>query len=201
MHLLSLLPPSCMVVPIRDLRNILFQTSALTSGAHNIASVFGDCEMTDVSSIANVIFPDVDCCNKVRGHLLSSSMRNSRSSSLSSDKSTEKYVVRIQQESDNMDQNDPSVSVTNSPLVEYETASEQALRISKMADTNTSMRQQCTPTIGPTLNQTVSRSLIMNFIFIFIFIFLFFSIFRITRVRVYQSHGHISHKLMAKSQD
>ena len=201
MHLLFLLPPSCMVVPIRDLRNILFQTSALTSDAHNIASVFGDCEMTDVSGVANVIFPDVDCCNKVRGHLLSSSMRNSRSSSLSSDKSTEKYVVRIQQESDNMNQNDPSVSATNSLLVEYETASEQALRISKVADTNTSMRQQCTPTIGPTLNQTVSRSLTMNFIFIFIFIFIFFSIFRITWVRVYQSHGHISHKLMAKSQD
>ena len=33
------------------------------------------------------------------------------------------------------------------------------------------------------------------------FYFYFFSIFRTTRVRVYQSRCHISHKLMAKSQD
>ena len=37
--------------------------------------------------------------------------------------------------------------------------------------------------------------------FIFSFLFLFFSIFKTTQVRVYQSHCHISHKLMAKSQD
>ena len=47
------------------------------------------------------------------------------------------------------------------------------------------------------------RSLMVDFIFIFsfYFIFLLFSIFRTTRVRVYQSHCYISHKLMAKSQD
>jgi len=37
--------------------------------------------------------------------------------------------------------------------------------------------------------------------FIFLLLFLFFSIFRITWVRVYQLHCHISHKLMAQSQD
>ena len=55
----------------------------------------------------------------------------------------------------------------------------------------------------------VSRSLTIDFIFIFsfhfilflFFIFILFSIFRTTRVRVYQSRCHISHKLMAKSQD
>ena len=47
------------------------------------------------------------------------------------------------------------------------------------------------------------RSLMVDFIFIFsfYFIFLLFSIFRTTRVRVYQSRCYISHKLMAKSQD
>jgi len=119
-----------------------------------MASVFGNCEMTDVSGIANVIFPDTDCYNKVRGCLLLSSMRNSRSSSLSSDKSTEKYVARMQRESDNMDQDDPPVPATNSLLVEYETTFEQALHVSKVADTNTSMRQQCALTVGPILNQT-----------------------------------------------
>ena len=41
----------------------------------------------------------------------------------------------------------------------------------------------------------------LNFYFLlfilFYFIFLFFSIFRTTRIRVYQSCCHISHKLMA----
>jgi len=37
--------------------------------------------------------------------------------------------------------------------------------------------------------------------FIFCFLFVFFSIFRTTQVKVYQSCCHISHKLMAKSQD
>jgi len=47
----------------------------------------------------------------------------------------------------------------------------------------------------------MSRSLMVDFIFIFsfhfIFLFLFFSIFRTTQFRVYLSHCHISHKLMA----
>jgi len=45
----------------------------------------------------------------------------------------------------------------------------------------------------------MSRLLTVDFIFIFSFhfIFLLFSIFRTTQVRVYQSHYHISHKLMA----
>ena len=37
--------------------------------------------------------------------------------------------------------------------------------------------------------------------FIFCFLFLLFSIFRTTQVKIYQSRCHISHKLMAKSQD
>ena len=65
-------------------------------------------------------------------------------------------------------------------------------------------------TIPPTqLRGIVSRLLTMDFIFPFHFIFLFlfpfifllFSIFRSTWVRGYQSCCHISHRLMAKSQD
>ena len=48
----------------------------------------------------------------------------------------------------------------------------------------------------------MSRSSMVDFVFIFSFHFILFSfIFRTTRVRVYQSRCHISHKLMAKSQD
>jgi len=55
-----------MVAPIRDLRNIVFQTSALISSVQQIALGIDDCEMTDIQDIANVIFSGDDC-NKVRG--------------------------------------------------------------------------------------------------------------------------------------
>ena len=42
---------------------------------------------------------------------------------------------------------------------------------------------------------------IFSFHFILPFFSFSFSIFRTTRVRVYQSHCHINHKLMAQSQD
>ena len=51
-----------------------------------------------------------------------------------------------------MDQDDPPVPATNSPLIKYETASKQVLCISKVANTNTSARQQCAPTVESTLN-------------------------------------------------
>ena len=59
------------------------------------------------------------------------------------------------------------------------------------------------------LTNLLLKSLMVDFIFIlffylyfiFPFLFLFFSIFRTTRVRVYQSCCHSSHKLMVRSQD
>jgi len=47
----------------------------------------------------------------------------------------------------------------------------------------------------------IDGELCFYFLFSLYFIFILFSIFRTTRVRVYQSCCHISHKLMAKSQD
>ena len=84
---------------------------------------FSDCEMTDIHNISNVIFPSDDC-NKVRGHTVLSSLNHSRSSLLSLNISAEEYMVRMQRESDRMDQNNPFALSTNSPLVEYETAFE-----------------------------------------------------------------------------
>ena len=62
--------------------------------------------------------------------------------------------MRIQQKSDMMDQDNSPAPAINSPLVEYKTASKQALYVSKVANTNTSTRQQYIPTAGPTLNTT-----------------------------------------------
>ena len=62
--------------------------------------------MTDIHNISNVIFPSDDC-NKVRGHIVLSSLNHSRSSLLSLNISAEEYMVRMQRESDRMDQNNP----------------------------------------------------------------------------------------------
>ena len=63
--------------------------------------------------------------------------------------------------------------------------------------------------VDGSFNKKMSRSLTVDCIFYFLFALYFyfyfyfslFSIFRTTRVRIYQSHCHISHKLIAKSQD
>jgi len=135
----------------------LFQISAFISGAQHIALDISDCEITDIHDVSNVIFPSDDC-NKVRGHIVLSSSNHSRSSLLSLDTSAEEYGVRMQRESDRMGQDDPPALSTNSPLVEYETVSEQASCISKMANTHNLARQQCVPTVEPTLNKPVGKN-------------------------------------------
>jgi len=145
-------------VPIRDLRNILFQISAFTSGAQNMALNFSDCEITDVHDVSNVIFPSDDY-NKVRGHMVLSSSNHSRFLSLFLTASAEKYMVRMQRESDRMNQDNPPAPSTNNSLVEYKTVSEYASCISKAADTHNLARQQYVPTAEPTLNKPVGENM------------------------------------------
>jgi len=119
---------------------------------------FSDYEMTDIHNVSNVIFLSDDY-NKMRGHTVLFSSNHSRSSLLSSDISAEEYAVRMQRESDRMDQDDPSAPSTNSLLVEYKTVSEQALHVSKVADTHNPVRQQYVLTMKPTLNKPVGKNI------------------------------------------
>ena len=93
--LLSLQPPSCMGAPIRDTRNILFHSLALTTSISNIASGF-NINMADDSVIANIIYNNSDKKDEVRGCSSTSSTPSSRSLLSSSDKSTEEYVAKVQ---------------------------------------------------------------------------------------------------------
>ena len=56
-----------MVALIRDTRNILFHSSALTISALNIALGF-DIDIVDDSIIANIIFNNNDKNNEVKDH-------------------------------------------------------------------------------------------------------------------------------------
>ena len=61
-----------MVMPIRDIGNILFQSSAFHTSASNMASVF-NIDIADNSVISNIIFNNSNKNNKVRGRFLASS--------------------------------------------------------------------------------------------------------------------------------
>ena len=84
-----------MVVPIRDIENILFHSSAFTTSASNMALVF-NIDMANDSVVSNIIYNDSDKKDEVRGCSSASSMHSSRSSLIFSDKSTEEYVAKVQ---------------------------------------------------------------------------------------------------------
>jgi len=109
--LLSLLPPSCMVAPIRELANITHYTTTMANNS---------CNLTPASDIDMVIDP-IDNIFDIgdhfeRGRSLSLSMPKprSRSPSISSSKCSEEYHVRVQKESNRMDEDEPVGSLAAS---------------------------------------------------------------------------------------
>ena len=61
-----------MVAPIRDIGNILFQSSAFHTSASNMALVF-DIDMANDSVVGNIIFNNSNKNDEVRDHSLASS--------------------------------------------------------------------------------------------------------------------------------
>ena len=83
-----------MVVPIRDIRNILFYSSAFTTSASNMTSVF-NIDMADNSIVNNIIYNNSNKKDKMRGCSSVSSIHSSRSLLVFSDKSTEEYTIKV----------------------------------------------------------------------------------------------------------
>jgi len=141
---------------IRDNRNILFQTSASTIMASNMASEFDDIDMIDNPVVNSIIFNNGDENNKVRGQSITHSMPSSRSLLSFSDKSIEEHVARVQRESDSMDQDNPTV-LTDSPQIEYESPREKDACVSKVADSNSNIKKQCGQSIALALNNSTAE--------------------------------------------
>jgi len=59
--------------------------------------------------------------------------------------------MRVQKESDRMDEDNP-VATSNSPQLEYATSKSQENQVSKAADPNNNSRQQCVVNADPALN-------------------------------------------------
>ena len=87
--------PFYMDAPIRDTRNILFHSLALTTSTLNITSGF-DINMADDSVITDIIYNNSDKKDEVRDCSSTSSMSSFSSLLSFSDKSIEKYVAKVQ---------------------------------------------------------------------------------------------------------
>ena len=155
--LLSLLPPSCMVAPIRDQGNITHSSTTMS---------FNSLKLTpgqDINMDTNPIEAMFDLDNnldEVRGRSLDLSIHRPRSPSpsLSSSECEEEYHIRVKRESDRMDKDEPVNSSSNFSL-EYATQEGQNYQVSKAADPTHNTRMQCDPTAGPALNQPSSESM------------------------------------------
>ena len=107
--LLSLLPPSCMVAPIRETRNItLFNTTSYYT-TPNMAWIQDNNMVIDP---VKDLFPD----DEIRGHSLALSMHKPRSPSISSSESKEEYHICIQRISDKIDEDDPISKSSNNQV-------------------------------------------------------------------------------------
>ena len=144
---LPLVPPSCMVAPVRDLGNTSSSTTSNTSSSSllNLPTVpFKSITGMDIFS---GIAPDN--YDEVRGRPLSTNVNVSRDSSMSSTRSSVAYHEKMEQNNAMIIDDDPNNS---SPALSYEDEQERAIRVSKAADPQNDMRPQCDSLIVPNPN-------------------------------------------------
>ena len=121
---LSLQPPSCMVVSIREIGNKFYSTSAFHNPASNMTPT-SDIDIT-IDIVDDLFKSGCNNYNEVRGCIMTSNTYSPRTPSIFSSKCDEDYTTRVQYESDNMVE-DNLVVMTNSPQLEYATLSSQPL--------------------------------------------------------------------------
>ena len=157
--LLSLLPPSCMVVPIRDLGNIAFDTHTSHSPMTEIA-LNEDCYMAN--SVYNRMFKQIGNLNvdKVRDHSLDASAYRPRSPSMSSTEDKKKYHVQVKKVSNRMDKDEPVILSNSTIQLEYETPRSQHSQTSKATRVTNAMCQQCVLNKITALNQPAGNNVV-----------------------------------------
>ena len=132
--LLSLLPPSWIVVSIRDLGN-LTQSSAIMS--YNSSNLVPSQDINMAVNPVRAMFDLNNNYNEVRGHSLDMSIHRPRSPSISLSECNEEYHTHVQWESDKIIEDEPT-NFTGSIKLEYATQNNQ---VSKVADIPSNMRQ------------------------------------------------------------
>ena len=132
-----------MVVPKRDLGNIHFSTSALTS------------TMTHIVFLPAPEVMDINNYNNVRGRKSSPSKASSRSALISSSVSSQPYHKRMVLNNDLPDEE--FVEPVNSSQQSYKDKSEKINTISKATDHKSTGRQQHASNEAPALNTSTAQ--------------------------------------------
>ena len=135
--LLSFLPPSCMVAPVREVANKQFSNSSANTFHSTMAHFPSNMDM------------DVNCDNIIRGRSALPSKANSRSSSIFSSTSSAPYYECMELNNNILDVNirDP----INSSQLSYKNNIEKDEFVSKVANTIPSARKQCVSNEAPAL--------------------------------------------------
>ena len=146
-----------MVVPIRDIGNKFFLSSANMNLQQTIT-------LPTVSLSTNtgmdILFRNIsDNYNKVRDRTFFSNPQSSRTSLMSSSKSLVIYYVRMKNNNDLED--NIGIEPINSSQLSYMTLKEQVNQVSMMADSINSMMDQYVLIEGPALNSTITSSPLM----------------------------------------
>ena len=153
--LLSLLPPYCIVAPIRDLGNLTHSSAIMSS---NSLKLTYDLDINMAKDPVKAMF---NLNNEVRGCSLNLSIHKpkfpSPSPSTISNLSKEEYTLHMQLESDRMDENKPFKS-SNKFSLEYMTQEGQNNQVSKAADFPPNTEMQGTPTADLILNHSPSKN-------------------------------------------
>jgi len=143
--LLSLVPPSCMVAPIRDLGNkyVFFSSNMHSLQSFQLPTVFSS-NHTGIDQFFAGSSPDN--YNEVRGRTISPSVQVSRDLLVFSTKSSVAYYERMEHNNTTIE----NINMDNvSPGLPYETTQKKAIWVSKAADTNnnavTMIQQQHVP--------------------------------------------------------
>ena len=142
--LLSLVPPSYMVVPIRDIGNKFFSTSANMNSTATM-TLPTDMEM----DINNIVV--TDNYNEVRGHTMTHDKQASRTVSISSSEALVDYHTKMECLNDLLDNEDLREPIDRFQLL-YVTSEEQMNQVSVVANLINNMREQYISIEDPALN-------------------------------------------------
>ena len=104
--LLSLLLPSCMIVPIRDQGNITHSSTTMSFNTLDSVSI-QDLNM-DVDSVSTMFELDHND-NEMRGCSLDTSIHRPKSPSMSSSECDKEYHIWVQRESEKMVEDDNNI--------------------------------------------------------------------------------------------
>ena len=132
---LSLVPPSCMVAPVRELRNIFTSSFTNTSSTRNyrLPTVY----QANDTGMDILKGRSPDNFDEVRGRTNSHNSSSSRDTSMSSTKSSVAYHERMEQ-NNGMDVDDPPKD--SSPELSYETTQEKVTRLGMATENQMNMR-------------------------------------------------------------